>query len=476
MARDWMKSRQTKFGAYALVYTVVIVAVLAAINFLANRYTKSYDSTANKQFSLADQTKNVAKKLDHDVTIHYFGETTRFPQARDLLDRYAALSPKLHVDYIDPVKKPQQAQAAGFRRDVEILVDNGPKKEEAKSLTEEEVTGALIRSLKTGERNVCFLNAAGERSIDETGGRGFSYLKQLLERDNYKVRAVDLKPKGADASKPLAVGQAPAAANVEVPKDCTVLVIGGPQGEYPTPVVNAIRTYIEGGGRALMMLDTPVPLGRQEPAAENAELVKMLADWGVTANKDLVLDLSGVGQLFGLGPEVPLITAYESHPITAPLSRGVPSAFPVTRSFDVTSGAKGTATKLFGTGDESVSVTGVPAGGAIDPKKGKKGPLTLGVAVTLSGGSQGRVVVTGTSFWASNNLIASRQLGNRDLFGNMVNWLSSDEDLISIRPKAPEDRPLTLTAQKLSAVFWLSVVIFPLAVVGFGMATWWKRR
>ena len=474
MAQDWMKSRQTKFGAYAVVYTLVIVAVLAAINFLANRYTKSYDSTANKQFSLADQTKNVVQKLPHDVTIHYFAETTRFPQARDLLDRYAALSPKLHVDYIDPVKKPQQAQAAGFRRDAEIIVDSGTKKEEAKSLTEEEVTGALIRSLKTGERNVCFLNAAGERSIDETNGRGYSYLKQLLERDNYKVRSVDLKPK-ADTSKPVAVGQAPAAANIEVPKDCTVLTIGGPQGDYPTPVVNAIRTYVEGGGRALLMLDTPVSLGRQEPAAENAELAKMLADWGVTPNKDLVLDLSGLGQVFGLGPEVPLITAYESHPITAPLSRGVPSAFPVTRSFEVGSSGKAAATKLFGTGEDSVSVTGVPAGGAIDPKKGRKGPLTLGAAITVNG-TQGRVVVTGTSFWASNNLIASRQLGNRDLFGNMVNWLSSDEDLISIRPKAPEDRPLTLTAQKLSAVFWLSVVIFPLAVVGFGMATWYKRR
>jgi len=474
MAQDWMKSRQTKFGAYAVVYTVVILAVLFAINFLANRYTKSYDSTANKQFSLADQTKNVVQKLPHDVTIHYFAETTRFPQARDLLDRYAALSPKLHVDYIDPVKKPQQAQAAGFRRDAEIIVDSGTKKEEAKSLSEEEVTGALIRSLKTGERNVCFLNAAGERSIDETNGRGYSYLKQLLERDNYKVRSVDLRPKAAEPGKNVAIGQAPAAANVEVPKDCTVLTIGGPQADYPAPVVNAIKAFVEGGGRALLMLDTPVPLGRQEPAAENAELIKLLADWGVTANKDLVLDLSGVGQVFGLGPEVPLVTSYESHPITAPLSRGVPSAFPVTRSFEVAAGG-GKATKLFGTGEDSVSVTGVPAGGAIDPKKGRKGPLTLGAAVNL-GGTQGRLIVTGTSFWASNNLIASRQLGNRDLFGNMVNWLSSDEDLISIRPKAPEDRPLTLTAQKLSMVFWLSVVIFPLAVVGFGMATWWKRR
>ena len=58
----------------------------------------------------------------------------------------------------------------------------------------------------------------------------------------------------------------------------------------------------------------------------------------------------------------------------------------------------------------------------------------------------------------------------------MVNWLTSDEDLISIRPKTPEDRPLNITAQRLSMLFWLSVVIFPLAVVGFGLATWWKRR
>src|SRR5438093_9566160 len=112
MSHEWLKARQTRFTAYATVYILVIIALLGAINFLANRYTKSYDSTANKQFSLADQTKNVVKKLDHDVTIYYFSETTRFPQARDLLDRYSALSPKLHVNFVDPVKKPQQAKSA----------------------------------------------------------------------------------------------------------------------------------------------------------------------------------------------------------------------------------------------------------------------------------------------------------------------------------------------------------------------------
>src|SRR5436305_3949344 len=112
MAREWMSSRQTKFGAYALVYTVVILAVLAAINFLANRYTKSYDATSNKQFSLADQTKKVVGGLKNDITVNYFDKATQFPQARDLLDRYSALSPKLHVNYVDPDKKPQIAKAA----------------------------------------------------------------------------------------------------------------------------------------------------------------------------------------------------------------------------------------------------------------------------------------------------------------------------------------------------------------------------
>jgi ABC-type uncharacterized transport system involved in gliding motility auxiliary subunit len=78
--------------------------------------------------------------------------------------------------------------------------------------------------------------------------------------------------------------------------------------------------------------------------------------------------------------------------------------------------------------------------------------------------------------WAQNSILGSRSLGNRDLLGNMINWLSSDEDLISIRPKEPEDRPLTLTTQRLTSIFWLSFVIFPFGVVLIGMATWWKRR
>lgn len=476
MVPTWLKARQTKFATYAGTYTLIVLAVLVALNFLANRYDKSWDSTANKQFSLSDQTIKLVKGLKADTQLTFFGSQQDFTRARDVLDRYASLSPKVHAQYLDPERKPQQAKTAGFRSDAEVVVDNGARRESAKSLTEEEISGAILRSTRSAERNVCVLSAAGERSIDSSEGSGYSLFKQLLERDNYKVRTESLKPASApSADKPLEIGQTPEPAPVSIAKDCTVLVVAGPRSDYPAPVVTAIKTYVENGGRALFMLDTPLRISRAEPPSDNDDLLKLLDDWGVTADKDLVLDLSGLGQVFGLGPEVPFLAQYESHPITQPLSR-VPTAYPLSRSLETKSTDKTTVSKLVNTGDDSVGTTSIGPGGAVDPKKGKKGPLTLAVAGTYNGTPQGRFVIIGTSLVAENSLLGSRPLDNRDLIANTVNWLASDEELISIRPKAPEDRPLDMSGRRLQLLFWLSVCVFPLAVVAFGVATWWKRR
>src|SRR5215469_7462924 len=223
MAANWMKARQTKYTAYMAVYIIVIVAVLAAVNFLANRYSKAYDATKNKQYSLSDQTIKIVKDLKSPVKLVYFGATNEFGTARDTLERYASLSPKITVQYVDPVKKPQIAKAEGFRSDSPVVVESGPKREGAKAVSEEEITAALIRALKTGERNVCFVTGFGEHSTDDTEANGYSVLKALLERENYKTKAVTLKPAAPEAGKKLEVGQAPVPAdvNVDVPSDCT---------------------------------------------------------------------------------------------------------------------------------------------------------------------------------------------------------------------------------------------------------------
>ena len=477
MRIDWIKTRQTKYTGYVTVYILVILAVLGVANFLANRYNKSYDSTSNKQFSLSEQTIKAVKGLKKDVTISYFGETAQFPQARDLLGRYSSLSPRLHVDYIDPVKRPQLARAAGVRQEGTIVVNAGAHKEDAKSLTEEEITGALIRSLKGGERNAYFLTGSGEHGLDDTGGSGFSVLKEALERNNYKTHTLNLAqpaPQAAPGAVP-SIGQAPQA-KVEIPKDCTVLVVGGPKLAYSQAVVNAIKTYVEGGGRVFFMLDTPLRIGSQE-GAENPDLVKLLTDWGVTPEHDLALDTSGIGGIFGLGPEVAMVTNYESQPIVRDFKEGIPTAIPLSRTLKVNSTSKVTVDKLMSTSDNSFATSS--AASPIDPKKGTKGPLVLAAAGTYNTGNPsnpGRFVLYGSSMWAANNFLGSRSIVNRDLALNTFNWLTSDEDLISIRPKEPEDRRLNISGNRMSMVFWWSVVLLPLTVVSSGLMVWWRRR
>jgi gliding motility-associatede transport system auxiliary component len=477
MKADWIKARQTKYGAYVTVYVLVILAVLGVANFLANRYDKSYDATSNKQFSLSDQTVKAVKNLKKNVSVTYFGETTNFPQARDLLGRYAALSPKLKVDYVDPVKKPQLARAAGVTQLGTVVVDAGERKADAKTLEEQDITGALIRSVKGGERNACFLTGSGEHTLDDSQGGGFSTLKEALEHNNYKTRAVNVvqaAPPAAGSAPAVSLGAPVQAAKVDIPADCSVVVSGGPKLAYSSAEAAAIKAYVEGGGSVLFLLDTPLRIGAQE-GNENPEVVKMLAEWGVTMNNDLALDTSGIGQIFGLGPEVAFVASYESQPIVRDFS--LPTAIPLSRTLAIAGNTKVTVDKLISTTDNSFAAASVQ--GPIDPKKGVKGPLVLAAAGTYNTGkpgSSGRFVVFGSSQWAANNFLGSRQIANRDLALNTFNWLTSDEDLISIRPKETEDRRLNISGNRMSLIFWWSVVLLPLCVVGAGLMVWWRRR
>jgi len=188
-------------------------------------------------------------------------------------------------------------------------------------------------------------------------------------------------------------------------------------------------------------------------------------------NKDLVLDTSGIGQVFGFSEVVPLVTSYENHAITREM-KGTATAFPLARSLEVKTGAE----KLFSTSENSFSTNKLTGGEIrIDPAKDKHGPFVLGAAGTVKAGeTQARFVVVGSSSWIANNIRSFN--GNTDLFLNMLNWLSADEDLISIRPKDPEDRRITLNKRQMQTVFYSSVILLPLMAIAAGFSVWWKRR
>ena len=322
-----LKARQTKFAAYVAVYLLVILTLVTVANVLADRYNKTFDTTSNKRYSLSDQTAKIVKGLKQPATITYFDQSTRFQHAKDVLDQYSNLSPKVQVEYVDVDKNPERAREAGIRNYGTTIVQIGAKKEEAKSLTEEDLTGALIRDLKNTTRTICFLTGSGEHQIDDPDRNGYSRFKDLLGKEDYTSKSVSLLEKA------------------EVPGDCTVLVLGGPSADYQQPEVDAIKKYVEGGGRAMFLLDPPLKMGRPQ-IADNDALASLLQSWGVTLDKDLILDLNPIGQLAGLGPQVALVTNYESHPIVSQM-KGTATGFPLSRSLDIKNGDKTTVEKLF---------------------------------------------------------------------------------------------------------------------------------
>jgi ABC-type uncharacterized transport system involved in gliding motility auxiliary subunit len=458
MASQWLKARQTKYAAYAATYILVVIAVVVVANVLAERYNKSYDATANKRYSLSEQSAKIVKGLNQNATITYFNQSTRFRDGKDLLEEYKNLSPKLKVEYVDPDKDPQRAREAGVRNFGTAIIQVGAKKEEAKSMTEEGVTGAFIRDLKSNTRTVCFLSGSGEHQIDDSDREGFSQFKQLLAKDDYTTKTIDL------LQKP------------EVPNDCTAVVVAGPTRNYVQPEVDALKKYVEDGGRAFFMLDPPLKIGHSD-IADNDALTSLLQSWGVTVDKDLILDLSPVGQIFGLGPQVALVSNYSSQPIVREIKRTA-TGFPLARSIEIKNADKTNVEKLFDSSSSSLATTNLSSARvSVQDPNNKKGPLTLAAAGTYNTGkqnSQGRFVVIGSSGWAANRFITFE--GNSDLALNAVNWLSSDEDLISIRPKAPEDRRVTMTARQFNGVLVTSQFILPLIVVVAGFGVWWKRR
>ena len=117
------------------------------------------------------------------------------------------------------------------------------------------ITGALDpRAEGRRARRSAWSPAAANIAWTTAPPNGFSDFQTAVQKDNYKVEPVNLLQKA------------------EVPSDCTVLVIAGPTGDYIQPEVDAIKKYVEDGGRALFLLDPPLQLGRNE-ISDNAALV-----------------------------------------------------------------------------------------------------------------------------------------------------------------------------------------------------------
>jgi ABC-type uncharacterized transport system involved in gliding motility auxiliary subunit len=468
--RAGLGRRSARFGINSAASVVFLIGILAFVNYLGAQHVKRVDTTTEKIYSLSDQSVNVAQQVKQDLRMKAFYTGGDYAPAKDLLDMYKGKNNKISYEFIDPDKQPQVAQQYSVTQYGEfqnplsgesfkygtLILEMGGKTEriekQSEPLREEDVTNALIKVVKGEKKTIYFTEGHGEKSIDDAERTGYAQAKMELEKENDVVKKINLAMEG------------------KVPDDASLVVMAGPTTEPFSNETEALDAYLQKGGSALILLDPP-------PGASLSEFLKK---WSVEVGNNVVLDASGVGRLIGMGPAAPLVTpnGYGAHKITERMSR-VMTFFPLVRSISpAATPAEGlTVEKLLNTNERSWGETNMKSGEAtFDEKTDIKGPLSLAVVVSKNIGEnkKARLSVFGDSDFASNAYYT--QVGNGNLFLNTVNWLSGDESFISIRPKNPEDRRLTLSEAQGRLVSHVMLLFLPAGVLLTGVSVWMKRR
>ena len=467
--------RQARYGTLAATSVLVVLGILVAINYIGARQNKRWDLTAAKQFSLSDQSRNVLSKLDAPLEVLVFAQEPDFPRYKDRLKEYEYVTKKVTTDYIDPDKKPTLAKQNQIQSYGTLVFNYKGRSERVTTDNEQDITNGIIKVVSGQQRKLYFTQGHGEKDTASAERDGYNGVAGALGRENYTVDKVTIAQQGS------------------VPDDAALVVVAGPRIDFFPQEIDALKKYLDKAGKVLLEIDPPDKA--DSPPMTN--LIALAHDWGVELGNNVVVDVSGMGRMFGTDASVPVVASYPSHPITARFN--FLTAFPLAReAAPVTGGVNGHVAQPFiETSPRSWAETDIKnmlstGQVALDESKGdKKGPIVIGAAVSApvapptpaptpprpgddAAKPETRVVVIGDSDFAANGGLGIQ--GNKDLFMNTLGWLSQQENLIAIRPKEADDRRITLTATQQANIAWLSLLIIPGAVFGTGIYTWWRRR
>jgi len=462
--------RVGKYGGSAVASTLLALALLGMVAFLAQRHPRRFDWSEAKVNTLTEQSVDLLGRLPAAVEVTAFFQRTEVPEVASLLDRYAYASDRLAVVYVDPNSAPMVVEQLGL--DPEALakglvrIESGGVGLVVTDLTESGLTNGLLKLMRSSEKKIYFVEGHNERRIVDEDGEvakgkeSMGRAAEALRNETYRVEPLSMATRGA------------------IPEDADAVVIAGPTRPWFDHEITALRDYAARGGALLFLVD---------PRART-NLYDLLEGWGVSLGDDVVVDQ--VQAIFNQAT-MPLAGSYSpDHPITRDLHQA--TLFPMVRSVTTTTGD---FEPIVFTGESSWAerdLDGWRASGRAEyDDRDLAGPVPIAVAGTprtvAAADETGdpaaadaveapapRVAVFGDSDFASNEFLEAQW--NRDLFLNTLNWLVGDVDQIAIRPRLSRASRFELGASQFRAIVYLSLFVLPEGIAVAGVVAWWLRR
>ena len=485
--------------ADAMLTAVLLSGSLVVANVLAFRYAdRPLDFTRDRSFSLAELTVQQLRSLDQPVTFTLFHgssplaarQQTRVLQFLDLCK--AASSGQVHIEevarYANPTRfeelvrrLPEVGVMPGGGVVVEYgtgaearhavvrfseLFEVGPSEAPEQFVTrftgEDVLTSALVRLRENKPWRVAFTVGHGEPSLDD--------LREPTGLGLFEARLASL---GATTTTINLVREPP-------PTDLDILFVVGARTPFDPREADRLRTFVDHGGRVVLLLD-----GRQPTSLET-----WLASFGVGVGSVPIIDphYNELGQ-----PEFPLapVVGQGLHPIVASLQNQmivVPQAVVLSLLGPSPTGQQPPSRPLLPrpvlrTSPEARLANAAP--GTTEPQTSAGtpppvAPFIVGIAVSEPPAQRGqeetpRMVVISSPSVAANEL-ARIAPANQNLLINAVGWLRGKTSLIGIAAKTHVAQTLMVEPRLRARLVLLPTLLAFTAIVGMGVFVYVSRR
>lgn len=447
-----MKNLFSRLHFFATLALALAIAVF--VYLILETYHYRFDLSRQKVYSLSPQTLRILDVLAKEpIRVTAFFRETQPSRApfENLLKEYAYHHRDFHYEFVDPDRSPVRARRYGVDQYETVVVEARGKREKTRRFGEETMTNLLAKLLLEEPKNILFATGYGAPSLEDVREKsGFGLFKQALLDANYIVRETVLSRAG-------------------VPEGTDLLVLAGPHVDLLNEELEVIRTFFDGGGGVLFLVD---PVDRGE--GKNLELF-LSEHFGVQLGNDVVVDK--ISKLFGADYLIPLVSDYKPHAMTQgfrlasffPIARSVRSAKEIPPALEVT--------EIAWTGAGSWAETdlkNLEEGTAeFSDQSDQAGPLPIAAAVSKKKG-RGRALVLGDSDFINNGHL--NLSGNKDFILNAVAWLTGDDLSITIRPRERETTPLFLNEDQQAYLFYGPVLTPPLIFLTLGAGVFFFRR
>lgn len=433
----------------SLVSLILLLILFALIAWASTQYKFEQDWTLSGRHTLSNASQQVLEQLDRPIQITAYArdEQSLRDSIRNFVDRYQRIKRDISLDFINPDVVPDQVRELGISVNGELVVRVGDRSEHVKNISEQSLTNAMQRLARGEERLLVFMTGHGERSPRDQANHDLTLWAEQLTESGFRIEMINLNN------------------TQSLPESTRILVLAGPEVDVFPGEIEIIREYINNGGNVLWLSD---------PGSQHG-LEELSADMGVRFEEGVIIDFAG--QMLGIDdPTITLATPglYGEHALTEgfeyttiyPLAQGVKSA----------EDGEWNATAFITSGDHTWLETGELEGEVnFDAESETQGPINIGLALTRElEESQQRIAVIGDGDFLSNTYVQNG--GNLEMGNRIVNWLSADDNLISIPARTQPDSTLQFSKMQTIIIAFGFLVVLPLVLFTTGLIIWWRRR